>query len=785
MSNITQLTPEQIEEVLRRFFDLAGTRQYIGARYVPLFGRRGEPTIEWDNLKPYEPLTIVLHQGNSYTSRQYVPVGVAIDNQEYWANTGNYNAQIEQYRLDLVRAIEGVNESLTEFSGEIGDVKNSMPASAFSPELTIKGYIDARTDDIADRLPSSEFGDNNTVKDYVDDNKLPYPTTDKYGSDGQVLGTNLDGTTKWQDPVTVTDAQAETYITSWLNAHPEATTTVTDGSIDAKKLHESVRNAIAIANAFSSGVFPGAIALPYIITSTGIYDNNSSNKHILIPNMGFSTLRFKSSSVAGVYAFLTADTYGANVSAPFCTGTSRVIVNNDSDSRYVDIPADCEYIYIAYLTNGGSSNVLPEILELDHYDVLSTMRDYVDSQDEELHQTINDELFGYDLNAHSAPYLINSGGTWSDASGLHVCIPLTHDDIVRIIGNASYTGVYTFLTDDFYYSNMSAFFCSGITGRTEILANYDTGNITPPADCKYLYIAYLNSTHENISPQTIYVNGVDILKGKISQESTDANWLANIVSMSTNKSIIHFSLDDISAVFGDLITNQNVYPSVWDCPDMAKLKNLHDSTGLCITLNCFVNYGGNNMLNLPEIPTWQTELQAAKTWLRFAFHAEDDSHYTGASMLADYNDFVTGVYKFTGSYDCIDRITRLGYFEGTTQNLAELKGATPSLIGFLTADESGRLSYDFDSTQAAFLWKHGKWFDEDRELIFIRSFLRADNSTAQTVIDQVESFIPSACDIVEIFGHNITTALFTKFEDISTWANNNGFYNYFPMDIYS
>ena len=68
------------------------TTQYVGARYVPLFMG------EWDNTQTYEPLCIVSNHGNSYTSRQYVPSGISLNNEEYWALTGNYNAQIEQYR---------------------------------------------------------------------------------------------------------------------------------------------------------------------------------------------------------------------------------------------------------------------------------------------------------------------------------------------------------------------------------------------------------------------------------------------------------------------------------------------------------------------------------------------------------------------------------------------------------------------------------------------------------------------------------------------------------------
>ena len=77
-------------------------REYIGARYVPLFA---DP-IDWDSTKTYEPLTVVYNQGNSYTSRQYVPAGIDISNDTYWARTGNYNAQIEQYRRE-VQAFDG------------------------------------------------------------------------------------------------------------------------------------------------------------------------------------------------------------------------------------------------------------------------------------------------------------------------------------------------------------------------------------------------------------------------------------------------------------------------------------------------------------------------------------------------------------------------------------------------------------------------------------------------------------------------------------------------------
>lgn len=139
-------TPDEITQILDEFFKTVGTRQYIGARYVPIFGRKGEDGIEWDDSAPYEPLTIVLYQGNSYTSRQYVPAGVAITDESYWAQTGNYNAQVEQYRqtvLGFDSRISAVESVGTQLRNAIDEVAGALPTDDFSSSETVKDYIDS------------------------------------------------------------------------------------------------------------------------------------------------------------------------------------------------------------------------------------------------------------------------------------------------------------------------------------------------------------------------------------------------------------------------------------------------------------------------------------------------------------------------------------------------------------------------------------------------------------------------------------------------------------------
>ena len=89
--------------------NMSGQNVYVGHRYVPkIMG-------DWDNTQLYEPLSIVQYQGNSFTSRQYVPSGIEITNEEYWVSTGNYNAQVEQYRQD----VRNVENNITSVNNEV------------------------------------------------------------------------------------------------------------------------------------------------------------------------------------------------------------------------------------------------------------------------------------------------------------------------------------------------------------------------------------------------------------------------------------------------------------------------------------------------------------------------------------------------------------------------------------------------------------------------------------------------------------------------------------------
>ena len=117
--------------------NLSGQNVYVGHRYVPkIFG-------EWDNTQIYEPLSIVQYQGASYTSRQFVPVGVELTNEEYWVVTGNYNAQVEQYRQDVVNVSNDVTNLTTNVNGEIERIDDEIDDIDEYINVNNKTYINA------------------------------------------------------------------------------------------------------------------------------------------------------------------------------------------------------------------------------------------------------------------------------------------------------------------------------------------------------------------------------------------------------------------------------------------------------------------------------------------------------------------------------------------------------------------------------------------------------------------------------------------------------------------
>lgn len=127
-----------------------GPSQYVGARYVPKFA---DP-IDWDTERGYESLTIVTYKGESYTSKCPVPPGIDIKNTRYWALTGAYNAQVEEYKnqvKDLSEQVTGFasdnkefRDKITQYDKDNAEMKNTVASTV------------ARVDALAERVDNAD-----------------------------------------------------------------------------------------------------------------------------------------------------------------------------------------------------------------------------------------------------------------------------------------------------------------------------------------------------------------------------------------------------------------------------------------------------------------------------------------------------------------------------------------------------------------------------------------------------------------------------------------------------
>lgn len=143
-----------------------GPSMYVGARYVPKFA---DP-IDWDIERGYESLTIVTYKGESYTSKCPVPPGIDIKNERYWALTGAYNAQVEEYK----NQVKDLSQQVTKFASdnkEFRDKITQYDKDNAEMKNTVASTV-ARVDALAERVDNADAaisdlqaGQAQTVKD--------------------------------------------------------------------------------------------------------------------------------------------------------------------------------------------------------------------------------------------------------------------------------------------------------------------------------------------------------------------------------------------------------------------------------------------------------------------------------------------------------------------------------------------------------------------------------------------------------------------------------------------
>ena len=299
----------------------------------------------------------------------------------------------------------------------------------------------------------------------------------------------------------------------------------------------------------------------------------------------------------------------------------------------------------------------------------------------------------------------------------------------------------------------------------------------------------------------IHISGIDVGLEKrvesLESKSGSSDFLSRMAACDFDGKILHFSFDDTCWCLYDLIQNANTYESIFDEPFFEMLKEVHDSTGMVFTLNTFNSIAENTSgyyptgFSISNVPNkFQSNFQANKGWLNFAFHAKDENtnYNTASGAGTDYATFVSAIYTLTGDYDCIDRVTRLGYFGGSLANCLALRDAAHGPVGFFGADDTRAYDYYLTADQYGLLRKKGKFFDETNKLFFIKTQYRTFATGKQDVENNL-------CfqKVTEFFAHEYEghlgatwdlTTMKNNIISLATWATGLGYKFEYPEKIY-
>ena len=318
-------------------------RHYVGARYVPKFA---DP-VAWASGTSYEAMTIVTYNNSSYTSKMPVPatVGNPADNQDYWALTGNYNAQVEQYRQET----ETVSNNLTTLQGQITtEITNRETA-----DTTLQGNInsEAATRASADAVLQGQI-----------DNFVQLPS----GS-------------------TAADAELVN-----IRVKADGTSAATAGNAVREQITE-LKNDLVDLDVKSVSMYHlnrGNLG------NDGTWNNiNDSFKHIVIPITGKSQVVTSFSgliSIGFVKSYTTPTTDGQIIDYSEAEGYTQEITGVGKKEKTFDIPSDANYLILEIVYGKTKYEILK--LEIDGYDyayVLSKNIANLNAYVEELSSQVN------------------------------------------------------------------------------------------------------------------------------------------------------------------------------------------------------------------------------------------------------------------------------------------------------------------------------------------------------------------------------------------------------------
>ena len=344
-------------------------------------------------------------------------------------------------------------------------------------------------------------------------------------------------------------------------------------------------------------------------------------------------------------------------------------------------------------------------------------------------------------------------------------IPFLHEgDVVSLSDYVNYKFTY-FTSDD-------------KTTWTQLDLDWVQADIVIPKDAYYMFIINDNNSTVHTSVDTMF-NLISYTDSTIYKSNIESR-ISKLEKIGTK--YVHFSFDDC-VFWSDLIDNESIYNSAFENSFLSDLKTIHEKYGTCFSLYCFNENDGKNISDVPS--KFASEFKKNVDWLRFGFHGLNsgtDYSIDQDTLSSDYETFVSAIYKMTGTTDAIARVTRLSSFQGTVNNVKAVRDAQCGVTGLLTSYDV-RNNYYFDSDTNTFMQTHGKMFDSDMQIEFIKTTALLDYGG--TVTDYMGVAYGNMNRYLEFFGHQYewgVSGIKGRIESFSKYLSENRYSFGFPED---
>lgn len=248
---------------------------------------------------------------------------------------------------------------------------------------------------------------------------------------------------------------------------------------------------------------------------------------------------------------------------------------------------------------------------------------------------------------------------------------------------------------------------------------------------------------------------------------------------------VHLSVDDVIEPLRSLFEDR--YSSVWQHPIFGYLLKLHERFGTVFSLYAFYRDSAGEW-NLDDADDRHAEeFAVASSWLRFGFHAYDDSSRYGHGgnherLAAKHYDQVTAALLRMVTPSAFDRAPRAHYYTGSLAAVQKWRDARWGILGLLTADDDRTEVYYLNASQRDAAISEGELFDPAVGLRLFHTDVRLENCP-----DPVASLkqLPASRSGAHLFTHAPyleDATVRARLEAVGSWMSSMGITGGFPLD---